>query len=181
MIFIPVSTYQRYKSYPFTYHMCAYLVQITVARCDAQPSTDVNYFKMYYVVVIMLRGSLQVLIIKYNHNNMVEMDMCKQNAFHWNISLQHHRQISIQLHHHVHVMQYSILFNLFLGKCYLYMDSRQSPAIKISSVEVDDHTLDICILQTFPYQMLWHKYDSHVASLYFYLFHICDVLFHQTF
>ena len=54
-------------------------------------------------------------------------------------------------------------------------------AIHISSVEVHDHTDDMCTLQPFPYHMLWHKYDAHVESLYFYMFHICDVLFHQTF
>ena len=56
LIFIPVSTYQPSKSWPFVYHMCAYLVQITVVKCDAQPSNDVNYFEMFYVAVIMLRG-----------------------------------------------------------------------------------------------------------------------------
>ena len=43
------------NNWPFIYHMCAYLVQITVVKCDAQPSNDVNCFKMFYVVVIMLR------------------------------------------------------------------------------------------------------------------------------
>ena len=64
LIFVPVSTYQQYKSWPFSYHMCAYLVQIIVVQCDAQPSNDVNYFKMFYGVVIMLRGYLQDLLIK---------------------------------------------------------------------------------------------------------------------
>ena len=40
----------------FIYHMYAYLVQITVVNCDAQPSNDVNYFKMFYVAVIMQKG-----------------------------------------------------------------------------------------------------------------------------
>ena len=31
--------------------MCAYLVQITVMKCNAEPSNDVNYFKMFYAVV----------------------------------------------------------------------------------------------------------------------------------
>ena len=35
--------------------MCAYLVQITVSKCDTQPSNDVNYFKMFYVAVNILR------------------------------------------------------------------------------------------------------------------------------
>ena len=56
LIFIPVSTYQPYKIYPYTYHMCAYLVQITVVKYDAQPSHDVNYFNMFNVVVIITRG-----------------------------------------------------------------------------------------------------------------------------
>ena len=46
----PVSKYQPSKSWPFIYHMCAYFVQITVVKCDAQPSNDMNYFKMFYVV-----------------------------------------------------------------------------------------------------------------------------------
>ena len=54
--FIPVSTYQTSKSWPFTYHMCAYLVQITLVKCDAHPSNYVNCFKMFYVVVILFRG-----------------------------------------------------------------------------------------------------------------------------
>ena len=54
--FIHVSTYQPSINWPFIYHMCAYLVQITVVNCDAQPSNDVNYFKMYYVAVIMQKG-----------------------------------------------------------------------------------------------------------------------------
>ena len=32
------------------------LVQITVANFDAQPSNDVNHFKMFYEAVIMQRG-----------------------------------------------------------------------------------------------------------------------------
>ena len=56
LIFIQVSTYQPSKSWPFIYHMCAYLVQITVVNFDAQPSNDVNYFKMYFVAVIMQKG-----------------------------------------------------------------------------------------------------------------------------
>ena len=76
MIFIPVSKYQPSKIWPFTYHMCAYLVQITVVKCNAQTSNDVNYFKMLYVVVIMLRGQLQALLIRYNQNNMAEIDQC---------------------------------------------------------------------------------------------------------
>ena len=69
----------------FTYHMCAYLVKITVVKCGAQTSNDVNYFKMYYVVVIMLRGQLQALLFKYNHNTMVEIYKCLQRLLHWKI------------------------------------------------------------------------------------------------
>ena len=32
------------------------LGKITVVKCDAQPSKDVNYSKMFYVIVIILRG-----------------------------------------------------------------------------------------------------------------------------
>ena len=56
LIFIQVSTYQPSINWPFIYHMYAYLVQITVVNCDAQPSNDVKYFKMFYVAVIMQEG-----------------------------------------------------------------------------------------------------------------------------
>ena len=58
LIFIPVYIYLPSKSWPFANHMCAYLVQITVVKCDAQTSNNMNYLKMFYVVVIMLRGWL---------------------------------------------------------------------------------------------------------------------------
>ena len=61
------------------------------------------------------------------------------------------------------------------------MDISHSTAIHISMAEVHDQTEDLCTLQTLPHLMLWHKYDARVASLYFYMIHICDVIFHQTF
>ena len=76
MIFIPVSKYQPSKSWLFTYHMCAYLVQITVVKCNVQPSNDVDYFKMFFVAVIMLRSWLLALLIKSNQNIMVEIYLC---------------------------------------------------------------------------------------------------------
>ena len=76
MMFIQVSTYQPSINWPFIYHMCAYLVQITAVNCDAQPSNDVNYFNIFYVAVIMLRWWLLAFLIKYNHNTMVEIDLC---------------------------------------------------------------------------------------------------------
>ena len=56
------------------------------------------------------------------------------------------------------------------------MESQHSIVIHISSVAVHDQTEDMRTLYPFPYHMLWHKYDVHVASLYFYMFHICDLL-----
>ena len=56
LIFLQDSTYQPSKIWPFIYHMCAYLVQITAGNCNAQPSNDVNYFKIFYVAVIMHKG-----------------------------------------------------------------------------------------------------------------------------
>ena len=56
LIFVQVSTYQASKNWPFIYHMCAYLVQITAVNSDAQPSNDVNCFNMFFVAVIMQRG-----------------------------------------------------------------------------------------------------------------------------
>ena len=99
----------------FTYHMCAYLVQISVAKYNAQPSNDGNYFKMFFVAVIMLRGQQQVLLIKYNLSIMVEIDLCLYKVLHWKISVQHHRQISIHLHFHVHGMQYFIIYYLTIA------------------------------------------------------------------
>ena len=46
---------------------------------------------------------------------------------------------------------------------------------------VYDQSEDKRTLSHFPYQMLWHKYDAQVASLYFYMCRICGVLSHQTF
>ena len=38
--------------------------------------------------------------------------------------------------------------------------------------------LRICTnVSSLPYHMIWHKYDAHVASLYFYMIHICDLIF----
>ena len=87
MILIPVSTYQPSKSWPFTYHMCAYLLQITVVQCNTQTSNDVNYFKIFYVVVIMLIGQLQDFLIRYNQNSIVEIYLCLLRVLHWNILL----------------------------------------------------------------------------------------------
>ena len=61
------------------------------------------------------------------------------------------------------------------------MDNQHSTVIQISSVEVNYLNEDKRILLHFPYQMLWNKYDAHVASLYFYMLYTCDVLSHQTF
>ena len=58
------------------------------------------------------------------------------------------------------------------------MDIWHITAIHISSVEVHDRTEDMCTLYPLLYNMPWNKYDVHVASLYFYMFHICDVLLH---
>ena len=61
------------------------------------------------------------------------------------------------------------------------MDMQHNTAIHISSVKVHDQTEDMLTFYPLLYQMLWHKYDAHVALLYFNMFHIRDVLFHQTF
>ena len=101
--------------------------------------------------------------------------------------------VSMKLYHEQYKVQWCdkcetvlrVLFlntdDLFLGQEYWYTDICHSTAIHISSAEVHDQTEDMCILQPLPYRMLWHKYDAHVASLYFYMFHIFDVIFHQTF
>ena len=56
LVFISVSIYHPSKVWTFTYHMCAYLVQITVVGCGTQPSKVANYFNMFYVIVIIMRG-----------------------------------------------------------------------------------------------------------------------------
>ena len=61
------------------------------------------------------------------------------------------------------------------------MDIQHNTEIHISSMKVHDQTEDMCTVQHLPYQMLWNKYDAHVESLYLYMFHICDVIFYQTF
>ena len=64
--------------------MCAYLIQITLVSCDAHPSNVANYSKMFCVIVIMLRGWFQALLIRYNHNTMVEIYPCLLKVLHWN-------------------------------------------------------------------------------------------------
>ena len=59
---------------------------------------------------------------------------------------------------------------LFLGQEDLYMYSQHNTAIHISGVAVHDHTEDMHTLQPVPYQIIWHKDDVHVASLYFICF-----------
>ena len=57
------------------------------------------------------------------------------------------------------------------------MEIYNSIVIHIFSVKVHYRTGGIHTLYHFPCQMLWHKYDVHLASLYFYLFHIYDFIF----
>ena len=53
--------------------------------------------------------------------------------------------------------------------------------IHIFSGALHDQTEDMHILLPLPYQMCWHKYDVNVASLYFYMVHICNFCLHKTF
>ena len=121
MSFVPVYKYQPFKSWPFTYHMYAYLVQIAVVKYDTQPSNNVNYFKMFYVVVNILTGQLQAFLIKYNHNTMVEIDHCLYRVLHCNILVHFYRKKN-QLHHHIHAMQYFTLFYLMIPTRMLLLD-----------------------------------------------------------
>ena len=93
LISVPVSIYQELKGWPLNYHMCAYLVKIIVLSCDAQPSNVKNCFKMFYAVVIILRGCLQAFTIKYNHNTMVEIYQFLYRVLYWSILVHHQRQI----------------------------------------------------------------------------------------
>ena len=52
--------------------------------------------------------------------------------------------------------------NLFLGQEDLRLDIWHNIAINISGVVTHDLTVDTHTLLPFPYQMLWHKYDTHV-------------------
>ena len=61
------------------------------------------------------------------------------------------------------------------------MDSQHSIVTHISSLEVHDQTDDMRTLWPFLYQMLWHKYDINLLSLYFDMFCILNLIFHQTF
>ena len=74
-----------------------------------------EFFKTFFVAVIMQRGQQQAFRIKYNKNNMAEIYLCQQKLLYWNILVQHHRQISIHLHYHVQGMQYFILFYLTIA------------------------------------------------------------------
>ena len=53
----------------------------------------------------MMRGWLQALLIKYNQNNMVEIDKFIYMVLYWNILVQYQSQISIQLQNYVNVTQ----------------------------------------------------------------------------
>ena len=57
------------------------------------------------------------------------------------------------------------------------MDILHNISIHIYSVEMHDLTVDTHTLSPLPYHIIWHKYDAHVVSLYFYMFHICDLFF----
>ena len=57
------------------------------------------------------------------------------------------------------------------------MDILHNIEIQISSVVMHDLTVYMHMLLYFPYQILCHKYDAHVASL-FNTFHTCDFFGH---
>ena len=71
--------------------------------------------------------------------------------------------------------------HLFLGQEDLFLDIFHNIAIHISSVVTHDLTVDIHTLLHIPYHLLWLKYDVHVVLLYFYMFHIFNLIFPQTF
>ena len=52
----------------------------------------VNNFKIFYVAMIMLRGQLLAFHTKYNHNIMVEIDLCIFRLLYWKISVHYHIQ-----------------------------------------------------------------------------------------
>ena len=54
---------------------------------------------------------VETLLLKSNHNNMVEIDQCLYRVLNWNVLVRYHRQISINQKYHVNVMQY---FNIFI-------------------------------------------------------------------
>ena len=118
LIFILVSTYQPSKNWPFIYHMCAYLVQITVVNCDEQPSNNVNYVKMYFVTVIMQRGWYQFLLIKYNLNTKAEIDICLWCCIKMFQCNTFYRHISIS----------ALVFRLYLIRKTCYYPRRDSTA-----------------------------------------------------
>ena len=63
------------------------LGKITVVTLVELLLNAANNFKMCYVAVIMMMGSLIVLPTKYNHNIMVEVYMCLLRVLYWNISV----------------------------------------------------------------------------------------------
>ena len=70
--------------------------------------------------------------------------------------------------------------HLFLGQENLCLYIWQKIEWHISSVVTHDLTVDTHTFLPLPYQILWRKYNYHVVSLYFYMFHICDLIFTQT-
>ena len=56
---------------------------------------------------------------------------------------------------------------LFLGQEDQRMDIWNNMEIQISCVVTHDLTVDTHTLFPFPYQIIWSKYDAHVAWSYF--------------
>ena len=71
--------------------------------------------------------------------------------------------------------------HLFLDQEDLRLEIWRNISIHISSVVIHDLTVGTHTLLPFPYQVIWSEYDAHVASLYFYMFHVCYFIFLQTF
>ena len=71
--------------------MYKFWVQITLVTLVQLRLNAANHLKMYYVTVIILRGRLLFFPIKYNQNNMVEIDLCILRLLHWNVLVHYHR------------------------------------------------------------------------------------------
>ena len=62
--------------------------------------------------------------------------------------------------------------HLFIVQEDLCLDILHNIEIQIPSMVNHDLTVDTYTLLPLPYQIIWRKYEDHVASLYSYMFHI---------
>ena len=76
------TTLQKFKNWYFIFHTCLFLESIPVANNTARYlNVRSNNMKFYDGMIMEIR-SYPVLLMKYNMNSMVEIDMYPLKSFH---------------------------------------------------------------------------------------------------